>query len=252
MSCRLVRWEVPAGSLEGLLVVPTGGDRRTWPLVVDLHGGPIGAFQAGDVGNLAGWCARGFAVFRPEFRASGILGPDPMWQAFRGVGLPDRDLEAEEVLAGVAVVAGTGLVDTDRMFAIGHSYGAYLLNRIVTADHPFRAAVCWEGVADLRLLDPASLRTQSRWRGGSPADRPEAWAAASPVERAAQAKVPMLLVYGEHGLAVPHGENWLEVLRRHGVRNEYVVYADEGHVLTNPRNLADLLDRAQAWFQLTP
>ncbi|MGW0228127.1 alpha/beta hydrolase family protein [Actinopolymorpha singaporensis] len=229
-------------------MTPASGGGRTLPLVVDLHGGPIGAFQAGDVGNMAGWCARGFAAFRPEFRSSGILGPDAMWQAFRGAGLPCSDLEVEEVLAGVAAVADTGLLDTDRMFAIGHSYGAYLLNRIVTTDHPFRAAVCWEGIADLRLLDAASLRTQSRWRGGTPADRPDVWAAASPVERAAQVRVPMLLIYGEHGLAVPHGENWLTALRRHGVRSEYVVYANEGHVMTDPRNEADLLDRARTWF----
>ena len=249
IDVRLVRWEVAAGTLEGTLAVPVGGEGGPWPLVVELHGGPVGAFQAGDGGYLAEWCARGFAAFRPEFRASGILGPDAMWNAFRGDGLPSKDLEVQELLGGVAALADTGLVDGERMFVLGHSYGAYLVNRIVTAEHPFRAAVCWEGVADLRLLTGASLELQTRWRGGAPDDLPDVWAAGSPVERADRATVPVLLAYGERGLAVPQGEAWFAALRRQGVPSAYVVYPDEGHVLTKHEHVNDLLDRAAAWFR---
>jgi dipeptidyl aminopeptidase/acylaminoacyl peptidase len=71
-----------------------------------------------------------------------------------------------------------GQVDPEREFVTGFSYGAYLLNRLVAgrSPHPFRAAVCWEGVADLRLLTGDSLRIRTRWRG-SPDERPEEWAA---------------------------------------------------------------------------
>jgi pimeloyl-ACP methyl ester carboxylesterase len=57
------------------------------------------------------------------------------------------------VLRGVESLVAAGLADPDRLFLFGHSYGGYLVNRIVTIDHRFRAGVCWEGVADLRLLD---------------------------------------------------------------------------------------------------
>ncbi|GAA2758612.1 hypothetical protein GCM10009872_39720 [Actinopolymorpha rutila] len=40
----------------------------------------------------------------------------------------------------------TGLVDLERAYVIGHSYGGNLVNRIVTNEHPFRAAVCWESL----------------------------------------------------------------------------------------------------------
>ena len=186
----------------------------------------------------------------PEFRASGILGPEAMWQTFRGNGLPDHDLEAQEVLRGVAAVADTGLVDSKHTFVIGHSYGAYLLNRIVTTTyHPFQAAVCWEGLADLRLLADVSLQMQTRWRGGSPDALPEAWAAASPVERAEQSACRCSSPTANTDSRFPHGEAWLAALRRHGVPSEYVVYPDEGHTLTDPANESDLLDRAQAWFR---
>ncbi|GAA2759828.1 hypothetical protein GCM10009872_51890 [Actinopolymorpha rutila] len=245
---RLLRWPSQAGTLEGVLAVPVGRGNGPWPLVVELHGGPVAAFQAGDVGHLPQWCARGFAALMPEFRASGILGPDAMWQAFRGDGLPNADLEVAEICAAVSAAGETGLVDLEQAYVIGHSYGGYLVNRIVTNAHPFRAAVCWEGLADLRLLTGTSLQMQNRWRGGSPDERPDAWAATSPVERANRVTVPMLLVYGEHGLAVPHGEAWHAALRQHGVLSEYVVYPGEGHLLTGP-NEADLLDRAASWFR---
>ncbi|WP_020579713.1 alpha/beta hydrolase family protein [Actinopolymorpha alba] len=247
-SYRLLRWPAQERTLEGVLAVPVGRGNGPWPLVVELHGGPVAAFQAGDVGHLPEWCARGFAALMPEFRASGILGPDAMWQAFRGDGLPDADPEVAEVCAAVTAAGETGLVDLEQAYLIGHSYGGYLVNRIVTNAHPFRAAVCWEGLADLRLLTDISMQMQSRWRGGSPDELPDVWAAASPVERANRVTVPMLLVYGEHGLAVPHGEAWHAALRLYGAPSEYVVYLDEGHLLTS-QNQTDLFDRAAAWFR---
>ncbi|GAB3406962.1 alpha/beta hydrolase family protein [Flindersiella endophytica] len=246
---RLLSWRVPEGVLEGVLALPHGTRSERLPLVVLLHGGPVGAFQAGDADQLAQWTVRGYAAFQPEFRASGILGPEPMLCTFQGVGLPGDDPEVHDVLAGVAAAMATDRVDPGRVFAIGYSYGGYLLNRLLTgrAGHPFRAAVCWEGLADLRLLDGDSLRLQSRWRGGPPAERPEAWAAASPIERAGRVGVPLLLAYGEQGNATPHGEAWHAALRAQQVECSLVVHPGEGHVFGADAEHA-LADRAVAWF----
>jgi dipeptidyl aminopeptidase/acylaminoacyl peptidase len=140
----------------------------------------------------------GLAAFAPDFRASGILGRDAMLAALQGDGLPDHDREAQDVLSGVESLLAAGLADPQRLFLFGHSYGAYLLNRILTLDHRFRAGVCWEGVADLRLLDAlqGGSAAQRAWRGGSPLEVPERWAAASPATRADRVRTPLLLLYG--------------------------------------------------------
>lgn len=203
-------WEVAEGPLEGILATPTAWS-APWPLVVDLHGGPQAALVAGEVDHLGTWPSLGFAALAPDFRASGILGRAPMMSALQGHGQPDDDREVNDVLSGVDSLVADGIADPDQLFLFGHSYGAYLLNRIVASHHRFVAAVCWEGVADLRLLDtavPGGYAAQRGLRGGSPAEVPERWSAASPVGRVDAIRTPMLLVYGGESMGPTHGTAW--------------------------------------------
>jgi dipeptidyl aminopeptidase/acylaminoacyl peptidase len=250
---RIHHWQGADGALEGILGTPTTGS-PPWPLVVDLHAGPWGGLVAGDrdhLGHLGGWCQHGLAAFAPDFRASGILGRAAMLAALEGDGLPDDDREAHDVLSGVESLVAAGLADPARLFLFGHSYGAYLVNRILTIEHRFAAAVCWEGVADLRLLDrlQGGSAAQRAWRGGSPRQVPERWAAASPATRVDRVRTPLLLVYGQDGMGPTHGTAWFTALREHGVPCELVLYQGEGHLLRRPQNRADLLARAAAWFR---
>jgi dipeptidyl aminopeptidase/acylaminoacyl peptidase len=249
-------WQGSDGTLEGILGTPlTGG--APWPLVVDLHAGPQGGLVAGDpdhLTHLSAWCQRGFAAFAPDFRGSGILGRNAMLAALHGDGLPDHDLEATDVLSGVESLVAAGLADPQQLFLFGHSYGAYLLNRILTLDHRFAAAVCWEGVADLRLLDAlqGGSAAQRAWRGGRPLEVPERWAAASPATRADRVRTPLLLVYGQHGIGPTHGVAWSTALRDHGVPCELVLYDGESHLFSRPEKKADMFTRAVAWFHQHP
>jgi dipeptidyl aminopeptidase/acylaminoacyl peptidase len=249
---RVHRWRGPDGVLEGILGTPATG-RAPWPLVVDLHGGPQGGLVAGDpdhLTHLGAWCKHGLAAFAPDFRASGILGREAMLAALRGDGLPNHDREALDVLSGVDSLLAAGLADHQRLFLFGHSYGAYLLNRILTLDYRFAAAVCWEGVADLRLLDAlqGGSAAQRAWRGGSPLEVPERWAAASPATRAERVRTPLLLLYGQDSMGPTHGVAWFTALRDRGVPCELVLYDGEGHLFSRPENKADMFARAVAWF----
>jgi dipeptidyl aminopeptidase/acylaminoacyl peptidase len=251
-SWRVHTWHGPDGVLEGVLGTPATGN-APWPLVVDLHAGPLGGLVAGDpdhLTHLSAWCQYGFAALAPDFRGSGILGREAMLAALRGDGLPDHDREATDVLSGVDSLVAAGLADPRRLFLFGHSYGAYLLNRILTLEDRFAAAVCWEGVADLRLLDAlqGGSAAQRAWRGGNPLEVPERWAAASPAARADWVHTPLLLVYGQDSMGPTHGVAWFTVLRDQGVPCELVLYDGEGHLFSRPQNKADMVTRAVAWF----
>ena len=250
---RVHGWRGPDGALEGVLGTPATGN-APWPLVVDLHAGPQPGLVAGDPdhrSHLGAWCAHGLAAFAPDFRGSGVLGRAAMLAALHSDGLPDDDREAQDVLSGVESLLAAGLADPERLFLFGHSYGAYLVNRILTVDHRFRAGVCWEGVADLRLLDALQGGSAARraWRGGSPLEVPERWAAASPAARADRVRTPLLLVYGQDGMGPTHGAAWFTALRDRGVPCELVLYDGEGHLFSRPENKADMFTRAVAWFR---
>lgn len=68
-----------------------------------------------------------------------------------------RAVERRGVWELVHRAAGeTGLVDLGRTYVLGHSYRGYLVNRIVTNEHPFRAAVL--GSASPTCDPPPHLR----------------------------------------------------------------------------------------------
>ncbi len=244
------RWSRPEGQLEGVFIPPTGAE-PPWPLVVDLHGGPVGALAAGDPNHLRAWCEQGFAAFAPDYRTSGILGREPMLAGFRAEGLPETDAVAGDVLSGIESLVAEGLADEAQLFLFGHSWGAYLVNRIVTRDHRFGAGVCWEGVADLRLLDSlqGGSAMQRSWLGGTPREAPERWKRASPIELAERVRTPMLLVYGDDSEVKPQGLAWYTALRDNDVACSLVLYRGEAHLLTRPENTADLFKRSASWFR---
>lgn len=243
----LVRWQADELSLEGMFVPPATGD-PPWMTVVFLHGGPVGSLVVGEAERAGAWADPRWATFIPDFPASGICGEAAMLSAFEAAELPERDHEVDAVLAGVDHLVQAGMVDETRLFLVGHSYGAYLVNRALTRTDRFRAAVCWEGVADLRMLDGASLAHQVTWRGGGPEDAPARWSAASPIDRVDRVRTPTLLFYGADSRLVRQGKRWGEALREAGVPTQLVIEDGVGHTFVTTESSQCFQDVVSGWF----
>ena len=243
---QVITWTHERAALEGLLALPPAAGPH--PLLVFLHGGPVSGLACGEHPDLSAWTAAGWAVFMPDFRSSGIAGRGEMWRAFRRRGLPDQDPEIGDVLSGVDLLTAGGLADPGALILFGHSYGGYLAGRIVARDHRFRVAVCCEAVADLRLLDPVSLRMQARWLGGDALRVPGRWAAASPAGRARHVRTPMLLVYAEAGPLAAQGQAWHRALAAAGVRHELIMVPGADHLFSSGRAQQLLYQAVTGWF----
>lgn len=246
-GARLLRWKSGGCDLEGILV-PSRHGKPPWPMVTFLHGGPVATLAVGEQDAVGAWADQRWATLIPEFPASGICGESGMLAAFEARELPDNDYEVDAVLAGIDAATNDGRADPDRLFLVGHSYGAYLANRALTRTSRFRAAVCWEGVADIRRLDQPSVGEQARWRGGTPLEVPERWSAASPIERAHLVKTPTLLVHGERSTLTAQGERWRDALRREGVSAKLVVLRDAGHTFQTETGVDEFRTTVAAWF----
>ncbi|HVL92995.1 MAG TPA: prolyl oligopeptidase family serine peptidase, partial [Acidimicrobiales bacterium] len=121
-------------------------------------------------------------------------------------------------------------------------------NRAVTRTKRFRAAVCWEGVADLRSLDETSLDLQSRWRGGTPDEMPERWSAASPLDRSERVDTPVLLYYGALSNLVGQAGTWSAALRAAGAKAEVVIDPAAGHTFSTVAGAEAFRARVGRWF----
>jgi dipeptidyl aminopeptidase/acylaminoacyl peptidase len=97
--------------------------------------------------------------------------------------------------------------------------------------------------------DLTALYAQSRWAGlaasqflgGSPAQVPSAYAAASPIDHVAPGDPPMFLVHGRHDTLVPasQSEAMAAALADVGISHQ-IVLVRGGHDLNFPVHYADL------------
>jgi len=237
------RWNGPAGPLEGLVVTPPGPG--PWPLVVDVHGGPNHELVAGFGHELQRWRRAGFAALAPEYAAAGIGGSRRRSSAWMNSGPPHTDPNVEDVASAIAA-PGTAAIASS-VFLFGWSWGGFVVNRMVTAGIAYRAAACWEGTADHRLIDVrAGGEPFRRAHWGDPTDNREIWERASPVTRAGAVRTPMLLLYGEDGRR-EQGEAWYSALSDAGVPVEMWIYPG-GH-LPAPDVVDEIYLRAAAWFR---
>jgi len=219
-----------------LVTQPPGKPQGPRPAVMLVHGGP----------NVRGthwaWSAqaqflasRGYVVLEPEFRGSTGYG----WAHFRA-GWEQWGLAMQDDLADtLAWAVKQGWVDPKRVCIAGASYGGYaaLMGAVKQSDL-FRCAVSWVGVTDLELLSSIHWSDASdEWKNygmkrliGDPIADAERFKATSPLARAREIKMPLLVAYGGDDRRVPikHGTEFKAALRP-DQDLEWVVYPDEGH-----------------------
>lgn len=249
-----VRWRLDGFEQDGVLVHPPEfrpGQR--YPLVLNLHGGPMGtSLEAFDTFDQ--WlAAQGWLVFAPNYRGSrsstdafqrSIIG-DP-WDG------PSRD-----IMAGLAAVKALDIVDESRIAISGHSYGGYLTVAL-TAAHPevWRAAVAASAVtdwlddyslSDLNVFMRHGLEGRSPWR----ADGAAYYWRHSPISRANQIRTPTLILSNTGDTRVPVTQSYklYRALRDNGVPVRFVAYAQPGHMPSDPINLRDWYRRWMSWLE---
>jgi dipeptidyl aminopeptidase/acylaminoacyl peptidase len=253
-----IRWKSKDGlQIVGLLIKPLNHQPgRRAPLIVDLHGGPLGG--VGFAGRVLltsplewqMWAARGFAVLHPDYRSSGIYGWDVLIAMREKQDDAERDFD--DVMSGVDHVIGAGVADPSRLAIIGHSAGAIRTNWIVTHTHRFKAAVSYEGAADMALGYGTAMvggNPAIEWHyRGRPWDVPEHYRQSSPLNFVKGVRTPTMFVSGEQGIALFHNQALFTAWKVQGVPTEFLVYGGEGHVIANPANQRDLLTRVIGWI----
>jgi acetyl esterase/lipase len=217
-----------ARSQYGELFLPDGAGPH--PVAVVLHGGFWRAAYGRKLMHplCADLAARGWAAWNVEYRRLGRLS---------GGGYP-RTLE--DVAAAVDHLADLPkpkecLALFRSVVAIGHSAGGHLAAWLATRPDPqvaVTAVVAQAGVLDLRLAAELGLSrgVVRRFLGGTPAEAPDRYAAASPAQRLPLG-VPTLLAHGGRDDVVPPlmSERFAAAARAAGDDVALALHPDEGH-----------------------
>lgn len=248
-TTRVHRWTAPDGQeLEGWLHLPDGPGPH--PLVVGLHGGPVGSHRSA-------WSAVG--VLRPHLLALGyaLLMPNPRGSCGRGQEFARAVVgdmggaDADDITSGVASLVEAGVADPTRVGVTGGSYGGFLAAWLVTQTDVFAAAVPLHPVCDWREQHGSScipgwdelFLDGKPYAGGQYVER-------SPVTHVASARTPTLLIAGALDRATPPGQALAmhRALAAHGVATECVTYPTAGHGARDLPSIVDQAARVADWF----
>ncbi|MBD0739255.1 alpha/beta hydrolase family protein [Streptomyces sp. CBMA29] len=250
-SARPVEWDAPDGTrIEGIVCTPPGDG--PFPLVVNIHGGPVWGFR--DSWSMkAAWVpllvSRGYAVLNPNPRGSSGRG-----QAFAGLVVGDMGgADTYDYLSGIDALVERGIADASRVGLIGGSYGGFMSSWLVTQDTRFAAAVPISPVTDWYSQSFTSniAGWGNRFLDADPEQHGTRAHTRSPVLHASKARTPCLNVAGALDNCTPPGQaqEFHQALRAHGVPSTLVIYPQEGHgVRTYPAQI-DFLTRVTDWFE---
>jgi len=239
--------------IEGWVLPPVGyrpGDGRSWPMILNIHGGPHGGYGNSFSFDFHLQSGRGFFVLYTNPRASTGYGEEFRWGTWGSWG----DEDYEDVMAGVDHALETFPVDRERMGVTGYSYGGYLTNWIITQTDRFASATAGAGISnwmsDYAVSDIP--RTKETEFYGAPWEE-EALAnllAASPIVYAEGVSTPTLFVHGEsdHRVPIEEAEQMYVALQKQGVPSKMVRYPDSYHGGWTPWRYLHRLYSTMEWW----
>ncbi|HZL91528.1 MAG TPA: prolyl oligopeptidase family serine peptidase [Pirellulaceae bacterium] len=246
---RVVKWQNEGFDLEGALTLPPPEVAKApYPLVLYPHGGPHSRTVKGFNSTAHVLAHAGYAVFQPNFRGSAGYGKKFLDSDRNDLGGGDM----RDILAGIDMLANEKLIDRERQFVYGISYGGFMTSWLVGHTTQFRAAVAQNAVTEMNVM--WGLSDIQSWTQHELSGLP--WEVAgkmrehSPFAHAANIRTPTLILHSrdDRRCPLPMGKMFHQALLARGVPTQMVIYPDEGHGIRQPKHQVDVLKRTLSWF----
>ena len=247
---RNVHWNNGSTRVQGWLMLPKAYDStKTYPLVVNVHGGPSWACTSHwDEDEMGPQSAMGYFVLCPNPRGSYGQG-----EAFTQGNVKDfGGGDFQDIMTGIDALLKQYPIDPKRLGIRGHSYGGYMVMWAETQTPRFAAAVSGAGLSN--WLSYYGVNDIDEWMlpffGASIYDDPAVYAKSDPMKFVKAVKTPTLILVGDRDGEVPMEQSveWWHALNTLGVPNKLVVYPDEGHLFIRPADARDYTLRTLEWF----
>jgi dipeptidyl aminopeptidase/acylaminoacyl peptidase len=239
--------------IQAWLQKPPGFDpAKTYPLILNIHGGPHAAYGYIFEHEFQWMAAKGYVVLYSNPRGSTTYGQD-----FGNViqyHYPGDDYK--DLMAGVDDVIKRGYIDNKKLGVTGGSGGGLLTNWVVGQTDRFAAAVAqrdianwahWWYTADFTLF-------QQTWFKAPPFDAEEDFKARSPITYIKNVKTPMMFILGEADFRTPPGaggEEMFRALKFRKIPTVMVRFPNESHELSRsgqPWHRVERLQHIVGWF----
>ena len=217
--------------------------KKKYPLLHSIHGGPHAAHM--DTWhyrwNVHAFAAQGYVVAAVNYHGS--AGFDEKFLGSIDGDLGPRELADTEAVTDVLIKEG--IVDKNKLYAAGGSYGGYMVAWMNGHTDRYKAYVCHAGVYNwLSQFGDDGYLWLNKELGVWPWQDLEKYQSQSPHAFAKNFKTPTLVIHGELDYRVPYyeGLEYYNTLRAKGIPARLVVYPDENHWILKPQN-------SRLWYQ---
>ena len=243
---------VDGRDLQAWVALPPGFDAaKTYPLILEIHGGPHTAYGPHFSTEVQMYAAKGYAVLYGNPRGSTSYGAD--FANLIHQNYPSHDFD--DLMDGVDHVLAAGYVDADQLYVTGGSGGGVLTAWIVGNTDRFRAAVVAKPVINWTsfvLTADFSAFFTKYWFADMPWNTPEAYWQRSPLSLVGSVNTPTMLLTGEEDYRTPisETEQYYQALKLRGVDTAMVRIPGSGHgIAAKPSNLIQKIGNILAWFE---
>ncbi|MBS0629727.1 MAG: S9 family peptidase [Verrucomicrobia bacterium] len=219
-------------TIQGYFLRPPHGE-PPYPTIVEVHGGPHLRHNWGFIPESQYWASQGYATLFINYRGSFGFGKQ---FAMADSGEWGRQV-FQDIIDGKHWAEKKGLVDPNRTFIKGESYGGYLaLLGVSLTPEEFVG-----GIADFPIVEPSSWMPEGYVSWGFTYEklfREAAIGAISPLSYAHQVQAPLMMLHSENDLRVrlDQSQKMAEALKYYQIPFTYHVLPGDGHGYLDPQN----------------
>jgi len=250
----VVQWKSKDGAaIEGVLWKPDGFEPgRKYPLLVVIHGGPTGTSMPvlvdAYVYPYLEWLSKGALILEPNYRGSAGYG-----EKFRSLNVGNLGVgDMWDVESGVDSLIAKGIVDADRVGAMGWSQGGYISAFLATNSIKFKAISVGAGISNwVTYYVNTDIHPFTRYYlKATPWDDMAIYLKTSPMTNIKKARTPTLIQHGENDrrVPIPNAYELFQGLQDVGVPTKLIVYKDFGHGISRPKEQLAATWHNWQWF----
>ncbi|MDG1066158.1 MAG: S9 family peptidase [Luminiphilus sp.] len=239
-------------SIEGWVMTPPEFDpASTYPLILEIHGGPHTAYGPNFSTEAQLYAAAGYIVFYANPRGSTSYG-----EAFaNSIDLTYPGYDYDDLMAGVDDLLKRGYIDHEQLFVTGGSGGGVLTAWIVGKTDRFKAAAVAKPVinwASFVLTADLNYYFATTWFETPPWEDIQSYWDRSPLSLVGKVSTPTLLLTGELDYRTPisETEQYYQALKHRGIDTLMVRIPGASHsIYKRPSNLIAKVNNILAWFE---